>query len=258
MENALEYLEIGIVEYCNLNCKGCSHFSPLAYKSDFIAVNEYEMDIKRMASLVPIIYKIRILGGEPLLHPNLNEIIDITRQYYPFTEIHVVTNGLLLTRIKDDLSTWAKKDIFVDISMYPPTQLIKNEIEELLQSNKINYSFTELILEFRKRMDLSGDSDIEKAYKQCVVGNNCKYLYRGKLSGCPAPNVVRLFDRAFNHKLSCEDDMIDIHATQLSTDEVLEKLNRPLQMCRYCTQPVNFMWENNLHEHKEKDWLVTK
>lgn len=258
MKNALEYLEIGIVEYCNLNCKGCSHFSPLAHKSDFIEVEEYETDIKRMSSLVPIIYKIRILGGEPLLHPNLNEIINITRQYYPFTEIHVVTNGLLLTTRKDELDTWANKDIFVDISMYPPTQLVKNEIEELLQKKKIKYSFTELISEFRKRMDISGNSNIEKAYKQCVVGSNCKYLYKGKLSGCPAPNVVRLFDRFFKHKLSYSDDMIDIHMTQLSTKEILEKLNRPLQMCRYCTQPVEIKWENNLHEYKEEDWIVEK
>ena len=34
MEYVLKYLEIAIIESCNLNCKGCSHFSPLAGSKD--------------------------------------------------------------------------------------------------------------------------------------------------------------------------------------------------------------------------------
>lgn len=256
MENNLEYLEVGIVEYCNLNCKGCSHFSPLADKNEAVEIEEYKKDIRRLSVLLPVIYKIRLLGGEPLLHPDLNEIVKITRQYYPFSEIHIVTNGMLLLSKEKDMQIWVDNDIFLDISLYPPTEKIKDEIEELLVRKKINYSFTKPIKEFRKRMDLSGLNDIEDSYKQCVVGNNCKYLYKGKLSGCPAPNVVRLFDRHYNHSLSCMGDMIDIHVTQLSTKEIIEKLNSPLQMCKYCTEPISFRWENNIDKYREEDWLV--
>lgn len=256
MENVIEYLEVGIVEYCNLNCKGCSHFSPLAGKTEYISVNEYEQDLKQLSHLLPIIYKIRLLGGEPLLHPDLNEIIRITRRYYPLTEIHVVTNGLLLLSKEKDFKIWADNNICVDISLYPPTELIKNNIEKVLVCYKIKYEFTKRITEFRKRMDLSGSNNIEESYRKCEVGNNCKYLYKGKLSGCPAPNVVRLFEKSFNYSLSCTEDMINIHTTHLSTNEIVIKLNSPLQMCKYCSKPENFEWKNNVGEYKEEDWIV--
>lgn len=45
----LDY-EVQLVEHCNLNCKYCAHFCPVAPES-FLDVNEYEKDCKRLSEL---------------------------------------------------------------------------------------------------------------------------------------------------------------------------------------------------------------
>ena len=42
--------EVHIVEHCNLNCKQCEHFSPLAEKS-YLPVERYERDCRRLSEL---------------------------------------------------------------------------------------------------------------------------------------------------------------------------------------------------------------
>jgi len=42
--------------------------------------------------------RIGVMGGEPLLHPELKQILISARVYFPDTLIQLVTNGLLLLR----------------------------------------------------------------------------------------------------------------------------------------------------------------
>ena len=41
---------VDIVDHCNLNCKCCGHFSPLAPKG-FLDINTFERDLKRLHEL---------------------------------------------------------------------------------------------------------------------------------------------------------------------------------------------------------------
>ena len=72
----IPYIELHIVDHCNLNCVGCSHFSPLA-EPYFKDVDEYREEMKDLSKFE--IGTIRIMGGEPLLHPKWYEFCEITR-----------------------------------------------------------------------------------------------------------------------------------------------------------------------------------
>lgn len=91
----LDYIEININDHCNLNCKGCSHFAPLAPAS-FKNFNTFLKDIKRLKQLIPHIFKIRIMGGEPFLNPELKRYVETLKEVYPYSDLRIVTNGLLL------------------------------------------------------------------------------------------------------------------------------------------------------------------
>ena len=74
--------EVHITEHCNLNCKGCYHFSPLA-KEEYLDINEFERDLRRIYELCgDNVERITLLGGEPLLHPDINRFIEVTRKIY--------------------------------------------------------------------------------------------------------------------------------------------------------------------------------
>ena len=94
--------EVHIVEHCNLNCKQCAHFSPLAEKS-YLPVERYERDCRRLSELFRgEMSSILLLGGEPLLHPQITEIMRVTREAFPVGRIRIVTNGILLPKMAED------------------------------------------------------------------------------------------------------------------------------------------------------------
>ncbi len=48
--NMIPYLETHIVDHCNLKCRGCTHFAPLA-DPYFKSIEEFENDLKRLLAI---------------------------------------------------------------------------------------------------------------------------------------------------------------------------------------------------------------
>lgn len=60
------------------------------------------------------------MGREPILPPNLNEILKITRKVLPRTNLTIYTNGILLSEQKESIwKTCKKYNIGIAISPYP-------------------------------------------------------------------------------------------------------------------------------------------
>jgi len=86
------YLEI--TNNCNLNCDFC-------IKNDrakkFISINDYKSILSKLKPYTKYLYF--HVSGEPLLHPRINELINIaTKNFY----VNITTNGYLIKRIKDN------------------------------------------------------------------------------------------------------------------------------------------------------------
>jgi molybdenum cofactor biosynthesis enzyme MoaA len=76
----LKYLELHLTDHCNLNCKGCGHYSPIA-QENFASFVEFKKDMLRLGHLFRNIQIIRLMGGEPLLHPDVAFFLLKTRAY---------------------------------------------------------------------------------------------------------------------------------------------------------------------------------
>ena len=97
----INYIETHIVEHCNLKCRGCSHFSGLA-APQFKNLNDFCTEFEALSRLTnKNIHTIRLMGGEPLLHPDVVEFCKITRNLFPNSEIVLVSNGILLEQLSD-------------------------------------------------------------------------------------------------------------------------------------------------------------
>jgi uncharacterized radical SAM superfamily Fe-S cluster-containing enzyme len=112
--------EIDIVEHCNMKCRSCSNFSQLS-KPYFLDSLEFEKDIKQLAHLSPDFQgEIWLTGGEPLLHPALNQFINITHKYLPLANIIIITNGVLLLKMDDVFwNTCKLNNVFIEGTSYP-------------------------------------------------------------------------------------------------------------------------------------------
>jgi len=99
----LSYLEQDIVSHCNLKCDFCSHYCNAVSEPEFYDTIVFEKDMSRLAKLFSQINVIRILGGEPFLHPELPKFIEIARRYFPNSDLWVATNGLLVPKQKPQI-----------------------------------------------------------------------------------------------------------------------------------------------------------
>lgn len=61
--------EVHLAEHCNLNCKGCDNFSPLA-REEYLDIEEYESDCKRLSVLFDgKVERLQLLGENPYCIP---------------------------------------------------------------------------------------------------------------------------------------------------------------------------------------------
>ncbi len=87
---------IEITNTCNLNCSFCL---PTQRKARFMTLDEYKHILSEIDPYSKHIYL--HIKGEPTLHPELKEIMDISHLYDK--KIHLVTNGTLLEKLNFDL-----------------------------------------------------------------------------------------------------------------------------------------------------------
>lgn len=86
-------LEIHAVDHCNLDCIGCSHESPLMPRRyEDPAVLERALRALWRCYRAPLL---KLLGGEPLLHPAIEKIIGVAKENTG-ARVRLVTNGTLL------------------------------------------------------------------------------------------------------------------------------------------------------------------
>src|SRR5581483_7503395 len=92
----------------------CAHSSPWLPKR-FLTPAELARDLAALRGLVHA-ERLDVLGGEPFLNPQLLELLALVREHGVASEIRVVSNGQLLSRI--DERFWAMAD-GLDITFYP-------------------------------------------------------------------------------------------------------------------------------------------
>ncbi len=245
--------EVDIVSHCNLNCKCCSQFSCIA-EEEYINVEIMERDFKRLGELFAGQCKrIYLIGGEPLLHPNLSMCMSIARTYFPKGEISVFTNGVLLLKQKNEFwQICREKKISIIVTKYPIT-IDYEDIMKRAQKEQVSFKYFTTSEDFKFMinlgLDIDGMQDIEYNFFQCNEANNCIKLRDGKLYPCTRPAAIYRFNHYFGFDLQvCEADFIDIYRA-VDKNEILRKLAEPIPFCRYC---------NVLKERSAMNWGKTE
>lgn len=248
----LEYLEFSISDHCNLSCKGCAHFSPLA-KPHFIDLYKYKKDLKRLHELFHNIKLIRILGGEPLLNEKITTIVKLARDYFPKSTIHIVTNGILLEKM--DVYFWQclrENFVDIDISLYPPYFNKRNTYENICKANEIKVNITQKHF-FSKILQPDGISDPNQTFSKCCF-KVCTYLENGKISACSLPNTVHILNTYYGYKIS-ENGNCNIHDEYVTGEYILQFLNKSTETCKYCSAtPKKFNWDYS--KRNEDEWCL--
>jgi hypothetical protein len=239
-------LEVIIAAHCNLRCRACAYLSPVMPAAT-VAPAQIQRDLTVLARSYHAL-EARVLGGEPLLHPELVAVLQAIRASGVSDTIRVITNGLLLARMPAD---------FWNIAMAARTAENHGVRLRLKYFHYFRESYTELG---------TGDSRlVERIYKTCQMANvwRCNTIFNGHLYRCPQsafiPSII--------HRPGLGDGL-PITDSPAFTRRLLEFLEspEPLDACTNClgsvgrlfrhTQTPRAAWRTQQQHHTEElvDW----
>ncbi len=222
-EISIPLLEISIVNHCNLHCRACNHASPAISRKleDPSAIVAW---CEKLAFLGLRAKVARLLGGEPLLHPSLVEIVRSVKASGIATEVEVLTNGTRL--VAQPREFWESCDT-VRISVYPGIKIPRNE-------NFVTFADKIRIKEFPQFSESYSShrhatrEEVRKVYDACRVRLATKGIVRGRFYRCMrAPYITQA--------IGLGDDGRDI--STLTADSLRSYLDedKPLHGCLHCT-----------------------
>lgn len=250
----LPYLEFHVADHCNLNCRACEHFSGLVEEPVFHHAETISRDLNQLSKFIEDVGVIRILGGEPLLNPEICDIAKITRKVYTYSEIYIVTNGLLLDGMSEEFyKACVNCNIKIWISYYPPIVKKIDYVKSVLDRHGINYEISGLNMTFRKKYTLDPYNEKTRSFESCFQAT-CHNLYEGKIGVCFLPFTQKYFNQKYTYDIPC-DGMISLYEKGLTTEKLKQFLLTPFERCRYCKEKaVDEQW--TLMQGTICDWII--
>jgi organic radical activating enzyme len=231
------HLELIATDHCNLNCTACNHASPLvpAWFAD-------PDKVYRDFSIIAKYYRpkfIKVLGGEPLLHKNLDRVVNSARETGISDYFTLITNGVFLHKARDEV--WKAIDE-MEISLYPG--VLESERNIKLAKAKADAFGKKLTIcryeQFRATFSLKGTSDkalIQKNFAACKIANvwGCHAVKDGCFYRCPQTIYSAMLTGKSN-----EGDRLQIVESDTFQKELLEYVNSPvpLSSCAHCAGTV--------------------
>ena len=248
----LRYMEYHDTDFCNLKCKGCGHLANKVRELEFAVPDKFRLSLEKLKEKFANITVLRIMGGEPLLCKELYEYIDAAHEVFPYSQVKIVTNGLLYRNITArTIESIRKASAEIQITQYPPTRKIANEILSFCEENGLKVLIDGPVKFFLRRIL----SDKNKSFRD--IWFSCRSRYCHFLHGTvffPCPRAWTQSDPKFRDVITKEllsESERNEYSYDLTGDiaddgwDILMKFESPISVCSKCGDKLElFEWES--------------
>ena len=256
----LPYLEFMVMRNCNLSCAGCTTYSDYVHTERYPTVDQILHDLNLWSSRINYDH-LGTMGGEPLLHPHIEDILTEIRKQFPNTTIRFVTNGLLLDRHKKlidkmhdlgnvifKISKHVDDQRINDIINYIMTRfnwkaVTEYHINRWLTSNQFRFQINAPEKFYRTFRGTYFDmqphhNNPDDAFDMCVQ-KTCPLLYNQKLFKCGTLPLTQdmLEKKNQAHKLEWQPYLnkgLDINCSDKDLEKWINNFGKPNAVCRQC------------------------
>lgn len=247
-------IEFYITNVCNLNCNGCNRFNNYKF-SGGQRWADYATAYTKWGEYIDI-DQIVILGGEPLLNPDLLNWVNGIRQIFKSTKnIQVLSNGTQLNKVKGLYKRWHDhRDFYIGISWHNANNIdeLESNVYSFLQGDVIRVekndernvwgadfayidqyrvgipvwmenTFYSSAINLTERGTFAlHNSDPIQAHNSCGFAQHKNYHFiRGKLYKCGPVALFPEFDQQHQLDISDEDRVLINSYQPLSADDYL-------------------------------------
>ena len=260
----LNILDISTTIGCNLSCKGCNHFSNHFAPGSKLNTDSLIKDIEIILPRIDI-GRVSIIGGEPLLNPRCEEIVDACRSHTN-SPVYLYTNGLLLLqnegwirRVLEDPRVFLRVSIHDYRVNHILRQFSHSKVKVTEHHDEKDWWFHSL----KKKDDKiypHNKNNIKKSYNLCSCPNT--QLYNGKLWKCP--NTAFLRELLFVHEQDKDEvwqeyivDGLPVDCTDEELTNFCENTKMAESVCNMCTtRPLRF--SASVQERGKRKVIISK
>lgn len=233
----MKRMDLVLTARCTLRCKRCANLMQYYEHPTNVELEVIIKSMEKLLNAVDGIKTVYVLGGEPFLYKQLNEVILYLKKQQKIRKINVVTNGTLCPNY--DKRYWDEicgKNVTILISNYGKLSIKKEELIRKCMEHSINCEVSDNDVFYDTgNMIKRGRSleELQKVFDDC--NTQCRSLYNGELHFCPRSahgTDLELIEKR-------EEDYIDIlHATDGSKlkEQIRKFVNRKsyVEACDFC------------------------
>lgn len=205
----IDGLEIHLAHGCNLACESCSHYSDQGHEG-IVSLEEAGTWMRLWNQRVRP-RRFSLLGGEPAIHPQLAELVALSRRHWPDAELELVTNGFLLHR-HPELPLVLANDPHARISvsihhsspaygekLMPVVRLLVDWVSRhgvRVEYRPSHASWTRRYKGTGAAMQPFDDGQPRRSWENCAA-KHCPQLFQGRIWKCPAVAYLQMQDAKY-------------------------------------------------------------
>jgi len=287
----IDKLEFYITNVCNLTCGDCNRYNNYKF-SGWQKWDQYKDTVEKWAKKIAVKHSV-VLGGEPLLNPDVVKWTNGIRKLWPeYSGVQILTNGTRLNHVSglydalvDDnwigVTVHDKQDqelIFQEIRKFlkhPIKEITKEDDNSLwsdykfVDSNK-NYIHVWLSDKFvSSNLIQSPDgtfkfynSNPEVAHENCTFRRFKNYhMIDGKIYKCGPAALMPKFVEQNKFELSQDDrDLLNsykplsVDATDEEMQDFFNNIDNVIPQCKFC--PEQYQYKTIEFSDLKKSWKI--
>ncbi len=241
----LPSLETNITYYCQNTCIGCNHMIPAIKKPYHVDIEVIRRDIEAVKQICHT-QEFSVVGGEPTLHPQVAEIIQMVKESGISDTVITYTNGQSMDHLPDEYYKWLDRLI---VDPYKIDEMRKQFIAD--KCNEFNLPLEWHTTTFRSQFlrDRRDQSYADRLYRTCWYRFNRSAIDEGYFHRCCSSQFITQF-------ILGKDRTADAIAIDGLTEEKLNEYLNPAdtpEVCYFCcgNSGVAMEWR----ECAREDWL---
>ena len=285
----IDKLEFYITNVCNLTCDGCNRYNNYKF-SGWQSWDEAEPILTKWAEKIDIRHPV-ILGGEPLLNPDIVKWIKGVNKLWPdHSGTQVQSNGTridcvsgLIDALDPGVGNWLgisihnpndRDEIFARIRNFlGPTTVAKQDKVQIgsdyqfINDNKVQiHAWMSDKFVQSNIMEVDGkytlyQSDPAVAHENCTFRRFKNYhMIHGKIYKCGPAALMPEFDDQNHFDISDEDRILLHNYKPLTIDEFdtcgeefINNIDNQIDQCKFC--PESYDYKPITFSNRKKPWI---
>ncbi len=132
--------DVLVTERCNLNCSHCNMFIPHFEMPKHRELNTMIKDIDSYFNIVDYVSVFHLVGGEPFLHPQIQDVIQhiLSNYIHKIDKFIITTNGSIAPK-PSTIELLKSSNVILSVSNYSDKlQKLKTKVEKVIDIYKTN------------------------------------------------------------------------------------------------------------------------